>query len=138
MITLNGKMPTIGDTDNISLFSQMSIEDKRDYIQDTAMGVIANCYVSQPIPCDIAYGMEIAVRSFWNVPSAAIINIDYARHGKRLMRTADTLGYITVSVGKKRLFTMWQHLPDNARIGSRLEGRVVKACREYTEHTRPK
>ena len=138
MITLNGKMPTIGDSDHVSLFAQMSIEDKREYLQDTAMGIIANCYASVPIPCDIAYGMEVAVRAFWNVPSAVTINIDYARHGKRLIHTADTLGYITVSVGKKKLFTMWQHFPDYVRIGSRLEGHTVKAYREYTEHTRPK
>ena len=134
MITLNEKQPTASN-DYLSLFPQMSIEDKRKLIQDTAKGIVANCYNGQPVPCDIANTMEAVTRAFWGVRSGTSINIDYKQNEKKSPRAAATLGGIIVSAGRKKLFTMWLHYKG---AGNQSEGGTIKVSCEYEEYECPK
>lgn len=135
MITLNGKQSTIANDSYLSLFPKMSIEDKRELIQDIAKGIVANCYNGQVVPCDIAHTMEAVTRAFWGVRCGTSINIDFKRNEKKSPRAAATLGGIVVSAGRKKLFTMWLYYKG---AGNQLEGDSIKVTYEYTEYECPK
>ena len=105
-------------------------EYELELIQDCAAVIIVLFHAEQEIPLEKLQTLEAYVRDYWGVPSHVDLAIHYADWGKRKINTAKTFGYITVLAGKKKLFTMWQHLPDNGE-------RTLKQCREYIQHKKP-
>lgn len=105
-----------------------------ELIQDYTMGVLAQCYSRMVEPETVAE-LELLTRTYWGVPAHIDLILEYGKKGNRKNTTAATLGYLTVSVGQKPLFTMWQHLPDYDLDG--VTNIQLVNYREYTEHARP-
>ena len=108
-----------------------------ELIQDCAMGITSQCWAMAMITPETVNALELLARRYWGIPSHIELTFEYGDKGTRLNTTIQTLGYLTVSAGKKKLFTMWQHLPKHDPIDFHFTNIQMVAVREYTEHATP-